>query len=73
MNPPEKVLGIRQAMLSPMDVIPAEQAAGRIRADPCIGCPPAVPAVAAGERIGEDAVRVFRYYGIRECAVVREG
>ena len=73
MNPPEKVLGIRQAMLSPMDVIPAEQAAGRIMADPCIGCPPAVPAVAAGERIGEDAVRVFRYYGIRECAVVREG
>jgi arginine/lysine/ornithine decarboxylase len=65
-------MSIRQAMLSPAERIPAEQASARIMADPCAGCPPAVPAVAAGERIGEDAVRVFRYYGIRECAVVRE-
>lgn len=72
LRPPEKAMSVRQAMFSPAERIPAGQAAGRIMADPCAGCPPAVPAVAAGERIGEDAVRVFRYYGIRECTVVRE-
>ena len=56
----------------PVGTLVRDAKTGRIMADPCAGCPPAVPAVAAGERIGEDAVRVFRFYGIRECTVVRE-
>lgn len=69
---PERVMSIRQAMLSPMETVPVERTCGRIMADPCAGCPPAVPPVIAGERIDTTAVRVLRYYGIRECAVVRE-
>ena len=71
MPAPERVMSVRRAMLSPMERIPVGEAAGRIMADPCIGCPPAVPPVIAGERISGDAVRLFRYYGITECAVVR--
>ena len=67
----ERAMSVREAMLSPAEVIPAEQAAGRILADPCVGCPPAVPPAVAGERLDEAAAAVFRYYGIRECAVVR--
>lgn len=69
---PERVMSIRQAMLSPMERVPVEKAAGRVLADPCVGCPPAVPPVTAGERMDENTVRVFRYYGIRECAVTAE-
>ena len=68
---PEKVCSIRQAMLSPREEIPVEQAEGRILADPCAGCPPAVPVLIAGERIDAEAVRYFRYYGTGNCMVIK--
>ena len=68
---PEKVCSIRRAMLSPREEIPVEQAEGRILADPCAGCPPAVPVLIAGERIDAEAVRCFRYYGTGSCMVIK--
>ena len=68
----ERVMSIRQALMSPREELPAEQAAGRVLADAYMGCPPAVPILIAGERITESAVLWFRYYGITTCMVVRE-
>ena len=68
---PEKACSVRQAMLSPREEIPVEQAEGRILADPCAGCPPAVPVLIAGERIDAEAVRCFQYYGTETCMVMK--
>ena len=68
----ERVCSIRQAMLSPRETIPAEESIGRILADACVGCPPAVPILTAGERVTEEAVACFRHYGIQRLTVIRE-
>ena len=67
----EKVLSIREALFSPAETIPVEESEGRILAAPSVGCPPAVPIVVCGERIDENAVCCFRYYGIESCTVVK--
>lgn len=70
-HPAEQVLTPREALLSPFETVPAERAPGRILASPCVGCPPAVPIAICGERLDENALALFRYYGITELAVVR--
>ena len=71
---PERVMGIREAMMSPREKLPAAKAEGRILADAGFGCPPAVPAVIAGERIDRDVLKCLQYYGIRECfCVIQNG
>ena len=67
---PEAVMSIREAMLSPNETIPVEQSLGRILAAPSVSCPPAVPILVCGEKIDEDAIRCFRYYGIERCTVI---
>ncbi|MBR4701902.1 MAG: amino acid decarboxylase [Oscillospiraceae bacterium] len=69
---PETVCSLRQAMLSPCERIPAEQSLGRILARPGVSCPPAVPILMPGERIDEEALAAFRYYGIKTCDVLME-
>jgi arginine/lysine/ornithine decarboxylase len=68
----EPVLSIREAMLSPGEEVPVEESVGRILADPSVGCPPAVPIVVCGERIGKQILDRFLYYGIRRVCVVAE-
>ena len=70
-TPPERVMTVREALLSPSEVIHVEECVGRIAAAATVGCPPAVPIVVSGEIIDEGAVECFRYYGIDTCAVVR--
>ena len=67
---PEKVLSIREAMFSPRETLPVNLAVGRVLADACVSCPPAVPVIIAGERITEQAAECMRYYNITECDVV---
>ena len=69
--PPERVLSVREPLLSPSEVLPVGECIGRVLAAATVGCPPAVPIVVSGERIDESAVACFRYYGIDTCAVVR--
>ena len=69
---PEKVLSIRQALFSSSELIPAAHSEGRILAAASVGCPPAVPVLVSGERIDEQAIRCFSYYGIEYCRVVTE-
>lgn len=67
---PERVLTARQAMLAKTRLLPAERCLGRILADFAVSCPPAVSIAVCGERLDEDALRAFRYYGVRHCRVV---
>ena len=69
---PAPAMPLAEALLAPAERIPAEEARGRILADPCVSCPPAVPILVSGERIGEEALRCFAYYGIRSVSCVRE-
>ena len=67
----EQLLSIREAALSPSEIIPACESEGRILAAATVGCPPAVPIVVCGERIDRHAIECFRYYGIENCIVIK--
>ncbi len=68
----ERVLSIREAALSTMEMIPVSNSIGRILGAASVGCPPAVPILVCGERIDAHAVSCFEYYGIERCCVVAE-
>lgn len=67
----ERVLSVREAMLSPSVRVSAADSVGRICASPSVSCPPAVPIVVSGERIDEDAARLFELYGVESVSVVK--
>lgn len=69
---PERVLTPRQAMLAAAESVPVEAALGRVLASAGFTCPPAIPIAIPGERLDETAIQAMRYYGIRECKVVKE-
>ena len=68
---PERVLTPHEAVMRPFESVAAEQSLGRILASPSVSCPPAVPILVCGERIDEQALELFRYYGIMKCDVVK--
>ena len=68
---PEKVMSIREAMLAPRETLAPGKAVGRVLADACVSCPPAVPVVIAGERITKEAAACMAYYGVTECEAVK--
>ena len=70
--PPKSVRTVREAVLSPQETVPAEQSLGRNLAAPTVSCPPAVPVLVSGEVVQEDALALFRRYGIRTVSVLRE-
>lgn len=67
---PVRVLPPREAMLAPFETLPREQALGRVLAAPTVSCPPAVPILVCGERIDEQALALFAYYGLDRLDVV---
>lgn len=68
----ERVMRVREALLSPTETVLVSESVGRILASPSVSCPPAVPVVVCGERIDKAAVHAFTYYGIDSCRVVKE-
>ncbi len=68
---PPKLLSVREALLSLNEIVRNEDALGRILAQPSVACPPAVPIVACGEQIDENAIKAFKYYKIEELYVVK--
>ena len=68
---PTRVLSPRAAMLAPSEDLPVSEGLGRILAAPGVSCPPAVPILICGERIDEAAQRLFVYYGVETCRVVK--
>ncbi len=67
---PKVKMTVREAVLSPFEILPVEQCIGRILARASVSCPPAVPILVSGEVIDENAIRCFRYYGIETCKVI---
>lgn len=70
-SPGERSMSVREAMLSPSEVLPCSLCLGRILAVPNISCPPAVPILICGEIIDAHTLSCFAYYGIEECCVVK--
>ncbi|MBQ6316986.1 MAG: amino acid decarboxylase, partial [Oscillospiraceae bacterium] len=68
---PERMLTPHEALMRPFESVAAEKSLGRILASPSVSCPPAVPILVCGERIDEQALELFRYYGITKCDVVK--
>ena len=71
MGLPERAMSIREAAMAAKETISAKDSIGRILSDVSVSCPQAVPIVVSGERIDEDAIRCFDYYGIGKCTVVK--
>ena len=68
---PERVLPPREAIFAAQETLPVRRSAGRVCGAPTVACPPAVPVVVSGERIGADAAAVMAYYGIETVSVVK--
>lgn len=69
--PSAPAMSIREALFSPNEIVPVQNACGKILAAASVSCPPAVPIAISGERIDENAVECFKYYGIEFCSVVK--
>ena len=65
-------MSLRQALLAPQETVPAEESLGRICGAPTVSCPPAIPIAVSGERIGSQALALFRYCGVERVDVVKE-
>ncbi len=68
---PTAVMPIREAAMCPCKIIPTKDCLGKILAAANVGCPPAVPILVCGERIDENAIKCFEYYGICNLTVIR--
>ena len=66
----ERVCSVREALLAPRETIPAAQSLGRVCGAPTVGCPPAIPIAVSGERIGREALALFRRYGVEQVEVL---
>ncbi len=67
---PEKCREIREALFSKSKTVPVSESCGLIVSDTSVGCPPAVPVLVSGEKITQDAIEVFKHYGIDEINVI---
>lgn len=67
----ERIISPHEAINSPSEIIPVENAEGRILASISVNCPPAIPIVICGERIDKNAIEAFKYYGIEKCEVTK--
>ena len=69
--PGERVMTIREAMLSPQETLLLSQCEGRVLASDTTGCPPAVPIAVCGERLTRETVELCQYYGLKTLRVAR--
>ncbi len=69
---PEPVsrLSPREALFHPGRERDVHACLGKVLVSPTVSCPPAIPIVVCGEVIGEAAIRLMDYYGIRTCRVI---
>lgn len=71
MERPEQAVPVREAVLAPAEEVPVEQAVGRIAAATRISCPPGIPIVAAGEKIGDNQKNLLKNSGIFSLFVIK--
>ncbi|MBQ2775653.1 MAG: aminotransferase class I/II-fold pyridoxal phosphate-dependent enzyme [Clostridia bacterium] len=68
---PQKVISPREALLSQSESVPVEKSVGRVAAEVFCPCPPAIPVVMPGEKIGKNEVSQLLSYGIFNIKVVK--
>ncbi len=68
---PKRIMSVREAVFSPSVVLSVDWCEGRTLASENVSCPPAIPIVVCGERIDKRAIEVLKYYGIKECRVIK--
>ncbi|MBE7083326.1 MAG: aminotransferase class V-fold PLP-dependent enzyme [Clostridiales bacterium] len=66
----KRVMSIRDAVMAKKRVVKVNDALGKVLAFDSVSCPPAVPIVVCGEKIDQNAIECFVYYGIEEVTVV---
>ncbi len=69
-TPPERVISLSECIYLPTEKVKTENALGRICGSINISCPPAVPIVISGERIGEEQIKLLKYYRAGDVEVV---
>ncbi|MBR5937382.1 MAG: aminotransferase class V-fold PLP-dependent enzyme [Clostridiales bacterium] len=69
---PERVMSIREAAMKLPRIVKTEDAYGRIAHLSDTSCPPAIPVLICGEKIGKTEIRRLLYYGYETCQVVAE-
>ena len=68
----EAVMTPHEAIMALSEKTPVRLAVGKVLAEVSVTCPPAVPVLICGERIGEQSVKCFEYYGIEAVRTVKE-
>ena len=72
LKPLQRVMPIREAIVSPHRRVPIECAVGKICGQPSVSCPPAIPIAVSGERLERAILPTFQAYGVTEISVVTE-
>jgi arginine/lysine/ornithine decarboxylase len=67
----EKVLSVRNAIMSDSEIISVASSLGRTCASPLVSCPPAIPIVVSGEKITQQSIALLLKYGITEIEVTK--
>ena len=67
----ERAMGLAEAFFSPVEVVPASRAVGRVSADSLAAYPPGVPNVLPGEVLNEEVVAFLRYTAAAPAGYVR--
>ena len=65
-------MNMKKALFAPFEEVAIDNAVGRILSSPTVSCPPAIPVVVCGEIIDEKSVEIMKYYGIKNCLVVKQ-
>jgi lysine decarboxylase/arginine decarboxylase len=65
----QQVLSPRQASLMPSEVVPIEQAVGRIAHECLAPCPPGIPVTIPGQRVHPEVMNIA---SLRSLRVVKE-
>ena len=65
-------MSIKQALFSREEKVDINNAKGRIISSISVSCPPAIPLIFSGEVVDDNAIKIMKYYGIKECFVVKE-
>lgn len=68
---PDRVMGLREAVLSPHETVPTAEAAGRISAQTVCPCPPGVAVIAPGELIDDELVKRLSAASMMTVQVVK--
>lgn len=66
-----KKISVREAFLSSSETINVSEAEGRICANSCISCPPAIPIAISGELITKEHRKIFEFYKTNRINVIK--